>query len=213
MTKIAVRKTGNGEQKAERALASRGPSFHPVENLRREMDRLFEDFFGGGIPAPFTRRMFDWDIEPFGDLTKRMGAVTPRIDVHESDNAVTIEAELPGMDEDNIDLTLSENLLTLQGEKKDEKEEEKDDYHVSERHYGSFKRTFRVPETIDVEKVVAKFKKGVLTVTMPKSAKARKEAGRSRLKQRESLMAVRKTMRRYGFSIRRFCFQPFSASI
>lgn len=182
MTKVAVKKTGNGEEKTERAVAARGPSFHPVENLRREMDRLFDDFFGGGIPAPFTRRLFDWDIEPFGDLTKRLGAVAPHIDVHESDKAFTIEAELPGMDEGDIDLTLSENLLTLQGEKKEEKEEEKDDYHVSERSYGSFKRTFRVPETVDREKVAAKFKKGVLTVTMPKSAKARKETKKIKIK-------------------------------
>jgi HSP20 family protein len=181
MAKVDVKKTGNGEGKAERALATRG-AFHPMESFRHEMDRLFDDFFGRTFPAPFSRSLFDWDVEPFGDLTRHLGAVTPRIDVHESDKAFTIDAELPGMDEDDIELTLSDGLLTLKGEKKEEKEEKKADYYLSERHYGSFKRTFRVPDSVEQDRVSAKFKKGVLSIAMPKSTKARKEEKRIKIR-------------------------------
>ena len=181
MAKMDVKKTGNGEEKAERALATLG-AFHPMDNFQREMDRLFDEFFGGRSPMLFPRRFFDSDIELFHDLTRHLGAVTPHIDVHESDKAFTIDAELPGMDEDDIELTLSDGLLTLKGEKKDETVEEKKDYHLSERHYGSFKRTFRVPDSVEQDKVSAKFKKGVLSIAMPKSTKARKEEKRIKIK-------------------------------
>ena len=181
MARVDVKMTGNGEEKAERALATRG-AFHPMESFRHEMDWLFDDFFGGRSLMRFPRSMFDWDIEPFSDLTRRLGAVTPRIDVHETDKAFTVDAELPGMDEDDIELTLSDGLLTLKGEKKEEKDEKKKDYYLYERHYGSFKRTFRVPDSVEQDKVAANFKKGVLSITMPKSAKARKEEKRIKIK-------------------------------
>jgi HSP20 family protein len=181
MPRVDVKMTGNGAEKAERAVATRGASY-PMESFRSEMDWLFDDLFGGRAMMPFPRSLFDWDVEPFGDLTKRLGAVAPRIDVRESDKAFTIDAELPGMDEDDIELTLSDGLLTLKGEKKEEREEKKEDYYLSERRYGSFKRTFRVPDSVEQDEVSASFRKGVLTVAMPKSAKVRKEEKRIKIK-------------------------------
>ena len=96
----------------------------------------------------------------------------PSTDVRESESELVVEAELPGLDEKDVSVTLKEGMLTLQGEKKSEREEKKDDYHLMERSYGSFQRSFRVPDTIDADKVKATFDKGVLKVTMPKHAEA-----------------------------------------
>jgi HSP20 family protein len=94
------------------------------------------------------------------------------VDVHESDKAYTIEAELPGMDDDDIHLELNNDLLTLKGEKKEERKEDRKDYHLTERPFGSFQRSFRLPEGVDRDAIAADFKKGVLTVTLPKSKTA-----------------------------------------
>jgi HSP20 family protein len=130
-------------------------------SLRTDMDRMFEGFLGGsrgGLPG--LLRSGDFDM------------VSPSIDVRESDKEIRIEAELPGIDEKDVSVTLREGVLSIKGEKKSSREETKDEMHISERSYGSFQRSFRVPDTVDVEKVAANFDKGVLTVTMPKSAEA-----------------------------------------
>jgi HSP20 family protein len=85
-----------------------------------------------------------------------------------------VEAELPGMDEKDVSVTLNNGILTLKGEKKSEREEKKDDYHLMERSYGSFQRSFQVSDTVDGEKVRAAFEKGVLKVTLPKRPEAMK---------------------------------------
>ncbi len=128
----------------------------PFSVLRSEMDRVFDAFLGRGFGLPSLQR-------PGGDQ-----AVMPSIDVCETENEVVVEAELPGMDEKDVTVTLSGGILTLKGEKKSEREEKKDDYHLTERSYGSFQRSFRVPEAVDQEQVTASFDKGVLKVTMQK---------------------------------------------
>jgi HSP20 family molecular chaperone IbpA len=85
-----------------------------------------------------------------------------------------IVAELPGMDEKNIEVKIANSMLTIKGEKQEEKEEEKQDYYVRERSFGSFERTFPMPDGVDLDKVDASFKKGVLTVTLPKTAETQK---------------------------------------
>ena len=96
----------------------------------------------------------------------------PSIDVRETDTDLVVEAELPGMDEKDVSVTLSNDVLTLKGEKKSEREEKKEDYHVMERSYGSFQRSFRLGDTIDPDKVTAAFDKGVLKVTLAKRPEA-----------------------------------------
>lgn len=98
------------------------------------------------------------------------------MDVCEREKEYEITAELPGMDTSNIDVKLANGMLTIKGEKKEEKEEKQKDYYVSERRYGSFERYFALPDGVDADKIGASFKNGVLKVTLPKTAEAQKPA-------------------------------------
>jgi HSP20 family protein len=161
--------------KTEEKAAAQPPALdihRPLESLRREVDRLFDDFGRGFRRFPFGRSVFE--TEPFW----RRGitwAATPAVDVVERDKAYEITAELPGMDESNIDVKLSNGTLTIKGEKKEEKEEKKKDYYLSERHYGSFQRSFRMPDGVDADKIEASFKKGLLTMILPKTPEVQKK--------------------------------------
>ncbi len=152
---------------SEKAAPSTLRSWHPFESLHREIDRLFDDFGTGMWPSAFRRSSFD--LEPF-----RGNGGLPAVDVTETDRAYEITAELPGMDEKNIDVKLANGMLTIKGEKQDEREEKKPNYYRRERSFGSFERSFQVPDGVDLDKVDASFKKGLLTVTLPKSAEAQK---------------------------------------
>ena len=145
----------------ERPVALR--ESHPFERMRREMDRLFDEF---DWRSPFRRSVFD--VEP---LWRRelSWAATPAVDIVEQDKTYEVTAELPGMDEKNIEVKVANGMLTIKGEKKEEKEEKRKDYYHSERRYGSFERRFQIPEGVDTGKIDASFKKGVLTVMLPKS--------------------------------------------
>jgi HSP20 family protein len=144
----------------------------PLESLRREMDRLFDDFGIGTWRSPFRGSFFDMD--PFRRAKAAFSGV-PAVDVTETEKGYKVTAELPGMDEKNIEVKIANGMLMIKGEKQEEKEEEKQDYYVRERSFGSFERTFPVPDGVDLDKVDASFKKGVLTVTLPKTAEAQKE--------------------------------------
>lgn len=137
---------------------------NPLRALRHRMDQLFDDFAGGTA----------W---PFAD---GRDAVMPRVDVSETDKEITVEAELPGVEENELDLSLADDVLTIKGEKKQEREEKKESYQLTERSYGRFHRSMRLPFEPDPKKVKATFKAGVLTVTVPKppevKAKAKKIA-------------------------------------
>jgi HSP20 family protein len=141
-------------------------------SFRSEIDRLF-DRFDGGFRLPSMRRMFD--LEPFWSSETSIDFNVPAVDVAEDDKAYTITAELPGLDEKNIEVSVSGDRLVLKGEKRHEKEEKKQNYYLSERSYGSFQRSFRLPDGIDQDKVAATFAKGILTVTLPKTAEAQKQ--------------------------------------
>jgi HSP20 family protein len=145
--------------------------WRPFETLRHEVDRLFEDFDRGVWRSPFRGSILD--IEP---LWKRELAWSgaPAVDIVEKDTAYEVTAELPGLDEKNIEVKLINGGLTIKGEKQEEKEEKKKDYYLHERHFGSFERCFRVPDGVDADKIEASFKKGVLTVTLPKKPEALK---------------------------------------
>ena len=149
------------------------PPWRPFENLRQEIDRLFDDFGVSAWRAPFRRSMFDF--APFWNR-EGLSAATPAVDVAETEKAYEITAELPGMDEKNIEVKYADGVLTIKGEKQEEKEEKKKDYYLSERSYGSFQRSFQVPDGVDADKIEASFKNGVLAVTMPKSVEAQKAA-------------------------------------
>ena len=115
----------------------------------RFFDRFFDDF---GLPELSDDKQWP-----------------PTIDVSETDDHVILRAEVPGMDKKDINITMSDGLLTIQGEKKQEKEEEKENYRFVERRYGSFSRSLRVPNGVDTDKIDASYKDGVLKVAIPKS--------------------------------------------
>ena len=155
--------------KSESTSATPAPMWHPFDSLRREVDRLFEDFDVGFWRSPFRRSLFDY--VPFA----RYERAAPAVDIAEKDNAYEVTAELPGLDEKDIEVKLSNGGLVIKGEKKGEKEEKRKDYYLSERHYGAFERYFGLPEGIDTGKISATFQKGILTVTLPKTAEAKKQ--------------------------------------
>jgi len=138
-------------------------------DLRRGVDSLFENFFTRGFPS-LSRGLL---AEPF-ERFERMGELAPSLDVAETATGYEVSAELPGMSESDIEVTVAKGMLTLKGEKKEEREEKKKNYYLSERRFGSVQRSVSLPEDVDEEKIAAKFDKGVLTVTLPKSAEAQK---------------------------------------
>jgi HSP20 family protein len=158
--------------KVEHKASEAAPQlWRPFESLRHEVERLFDDFDRGVWRSPFRRSLFAG--EPFGrrELAR---ADMPAVDIIESEKAYEVTAELPGMDEKNIEVKVANGNLTIKGEKQEEKEEKKKDYYLHERSFGSFERTFSLPEGVDKDKIEASFKKGVLTVTLPKTPEAQK---------------------------------------
>ena len=158
--------------KTEKSSGGVPQTWQPFESLRREVNRLFDDFDGGFWRAPFANSLFD--IAPFRRRDVTFPAAAPAVDVAETDKAYEITAELPGLDEKNVEVKVANGVLTIKGEKQEEKEEKKKDYYMRERTFGSFQRSFEVPESVDGDKIEASFKKGVLSVTLPKSAEAQK---------------------------------------
>ena len=130
-----------------------GTGYQPFASLRREIDRLFDDFTRG-FPA-----MTSPDL-------------TPTLDVTETDKELEITAELPGLEEKDVQINMSDNLLTIRGEKKAEKEQKDKNYRLVERSYGSFERTLELPEGVSSDAIKANITKGVLKVTIPKPAPA-----------------------------------------
>lgn len=141
----------------------------PWRSFRSEFDRLFDRFSPFGMPS--MRRMFD--LAP--TVESNVSFNVPAVDVTEDDKAYKIAAELPGLEEKDIDVTVTDGVLTLKGEKRQEKEEKNKNWYLSERAYGSFQRSFELPQGVDRDKIAAEFAKGVLTVTLPKSAEAQKQ--------------------------------------
>jgi HSP20 family protein len=132
--------------------------FRDFERMRRDMDRLWDSFFERG-----TLRGEDgseW---------------LPSLDVAETKNEIVVKAEVPGMEPKDIDISLSDGLLTIKGEKKQEKEEKEENYHLVERSYGSFTRSIRLPNEVQSDKISASYKNGVLKVVLPKSEESKKK--------------------------------------
>ncbi len=140
-------------------------TYPATDHFRREMDSLISRFFGGASPFSILETAAQRTGLPSLDIT---GAISPAIDVQETDAAIALTAELPGLGEDDVAIEVKDRRLTLRGEKKITYEDTAD-LHISERSYGSFARTMMIPETVDVEKISAEFDKGVLHITMPKT--------------------------------------------
>ena len=135
------------------SLAGGGLGGGGLFDLHRQMNRLFDDLF---------------DQDGDSGAYARPGMSTPAMDIHQADDKIEITAELPGVREEDIDLTVEDGVLTLRGEKKSSREDQQRGY--SERSYGTFERRLTLPSNIDEEKCSADFRDGVLTITLPKSA-------------------------------------------
>lgn len=135
-----------------------------LEDMRRMQERI-EQAFGTVAPMPVLRA--DW---------------RPAIDVKETETGLVVSAELPGMSEEDVELTVEDDLLTIKGEKKSEASKEEKGWHVQERSYGAFVRTLQLPFAPKPEDVTAEFAKGVLTITVPKPPEVTKPASRIRIK-------------------------------
>lgn len=131
--------------------------FRELSTLQDRMNRLFDDAArGGGNGEPTSTT-----------------AWSPAVDIVETDTTIQVRAEVPGLSRDDIELSLENNVLTLKGERKFEKESKDENYHRIERSYGSFSRSFSVPSTVDEAGIKADYKEGVLTITLPKTQKAK----------------------------------------
>ncbi len=127
--------------------------FRDLVNIQEEMNRLFDDFFGRSVSRP------EWPE----------GAWTPSVDVAETKDDVVIKAEIPGMKKEDVKISIQDNVLTLKGEKKQEKEEKDANFHRIERSYGAFCRSFTLPTSVKTDKIKATYKDGVLNITLPKT--------------------------------------------
>jgi HSP20 family protein len=161
------------KQETSAAAARRTPSlWQPFESLREEVDHIFDEFTRGFGRWPVGRRLFE--AEPLLRYETSFGSA-PVVDVVEKEKEYQISAELPGLDEKDVEVSVADDMLTIKGEKKEEKEEKAKNYYLSERRYGAFQRSFQLPAGVDAEKIEASFQKGVLTVILPKTPEAQKK--------------------------------------
>ena len=135
---------------------TRWEPFEGLTTLRRELDRLFEDFSQGSSSLRFWER-----------------AAEPAVEVSDTAEAVVVKAQIPGVKKDDLQLTITENTLTVKGEMKEEEKKDDKNYHRREFRYGAFVRTIALPAPVQAEKATAQLKDGVLEVTLPKSAEAK----------------------------------------
>ncbi|MCA1406343.1 Hsp20/alpha crystallin family protein [Ensifer sp. IC3342] len=154
--------------KPETPAPAARPPVSLFESLRREIDQLFDDFH------PLSWRSFPTRARDFDLPWSEKGAwqLAPVVDVVEADKEYKITAEMPGIDANDVEVKIANGVISIAGEKKEEKEEREKDRFLSERRYGSFQRTFQLPPGVDADKIEASFAKGVLTVRLPKTVEA-----------------------------------------
>ncbi len=133
--------------------------FEDFMSVQDEMSSFFDNFFGRRLP---TKRMADSQT-----------AWLPRVDISENEDEILVKADVPGITKEDIKITLSDNVLSISGEKKTERNEEDENYHRVERVFGSFERNFYIPKNVDAAKISAKYTDGVLAVSLPKKEEAK----------------------------------------
>lgn len=142
---------------------------NPIAALQEDMNRVFESFWNR-FDRPFNGAGLPWD------------GATPRSDVVETEDGVEVTVELPGLEQKDVEVTMTDDTLTVKGEKKVERQDKKKGYYLSERSYGAFHRTVALPPGVDTEKAEATFRNGLLTVKLPQSAEAKAKTRRIEVK-------------------------------
>jgi HSP20 family protein len=140
-----------------RSRSSGVTGFNPLMSLNRDINRLFEDFLQPSVSPSLT------------DTAVATALITPQINVSETDNEIRVTAELPGVDLDDLEVDVMDDMLVIRGDKRLERSNEDENYHFVERAYGSFQRTVQLPFAADPDEVRAGFENGVLTITVPKN--------------------------------------------
>ncbi|MFB3915315.1 MAG: Hsp20/alpha crystallin family protein [Terriglobales bacterium] len=140
------------------SMLTRWDPFRELTTLQDRMNRLFQESF-----SPLGRR----------EETLGMGTFVPPVDVYEDEHNITLKMEVPGIDQKDIDVRLENNVLTVHGERKFEKDEKQENYQRIERSYGSFTRSFTLPSTVDTDNVNADYENGVLKIMLAKKAEAK----------------------------------------
>lgn len=166
---VPVRRTGGG-----------------LTAMRDEMNRLFDRFSGSHWPHLGRRRTETWPDalgqDPFAGFewpsTRSTLGELGRADLSETDSGYELQVDLPGMSRDEISVDFSDGMVSISGERSDEREDQRKGYYLSERSYGSVKRMFRVPESVKIDEIKAEFRDGVLTLRMPKTEEAQKNTRR-----------------------------------
>lgn len=156
-------KAEKNKEKETKALAPWRP-FPEMARWEREMERMFEDFF--------DRR---WPMRWWPSRTAEISLPAVDLDLYEEKGEIVAKAELPGLTKEDIEVKITENVLTIKGEKKKEEEVKEKDYYRSERSYGSFMRSLELPREVQAEKIKATFKNGILEVRLPVSEEAKKK--------------------------------------
>ena len=162
---MAKEEKEQGKQEVQKVEPAR--TLSPFE----EMERLFEGYFPRGWMRPFN-----WERPSWGELGAPFEGKTPRVDIVDRDNELVVKAELPGVDKKDLDISMTENTVTIKGSTSHEEKEEKGDYYRSEMSRGSYSRTLALPSDVEADKAKAKFKDGVLELTLPKLKKAKRRS-------------------------------------
>jgi HSP20 family protein len=163
-------------QSGQKGLTTLARPSWSLMDLHSEVDRLFEEFARG---VGWLGRGFP-DMRPFGRL-ETAPMMSARVNIAETNSAYEIEAELPGLEEKDIDVKVADGVLTLSGERREEKEEKNKNYHVMERSHGSLRRSFAIPDNVVEDDIEAKYANGVLTVTMPKREPGKAKPGEKKI--------------------------------
>lgn len=168
------------QDEQRQSTAMQTSSGNPMLDFRHQMDRLFDDFTNAFRGMPFS---------PFGRPAGEIGAFAGgreladvRFDVSEGDDGIEVTAEMPGMREEDVDIELANNILTVKGEKKAEEEKKEKNYYLSERRYGAFQRSFRLPDGVDEEKISAQFRDGILKIMLPRKPEAQTQQRKIEIK-------------------------------
>jgi HSP20 family protein len=158
-------KEGKKETKQELQKKEPAPSLSPFE----DMERFFDDYFSRGWLQPFR-----WARPSWGDLPMPFEGKMPKVDVIDREDEIIVKAEVPGVNKDDLDISVTENSVSIKGSTRKEEKEEKGDYYRCEISSGSFSRIVPLPADVDPEKASSTFKDGVLELTMPKVKKAKR---------------------------------------
>lgn len=173
---MAETSKSTGKKKAVASTKKAGPDAEKVAATRalspfEEMDRFFDNFIHRGFMRPFR-----WELPAWGEAGAPFEGRMPKVDVIDRDNEVVVKAEIPGVNKEDLEVSTTDNTVTIKGTTSHEEKEEKGDFYRCEISRGSFSRTVALPSDVDNSKAKASFKNGILELTLPKVSKSKRRS-------------------------------------